>query len=403
MLRAVLCGSLVVALAAACSSPDQQEPTPDPSPRQSESAESLVFRDFAGLPFGELIAQFDDQGAQVSVDIATDDPSSSVRLTFGEFVASGAAVPDVVTLSASDFEVAQAAGLLTEWRLLTIEPAAICYREDLIEAAGIAQSREEFAEVLGQGEGGWEQYFAVGRAYQAATGRAWFGEASHIWDAMVGQLPEGITVPGRMPSAATDSELLLRWTLLTTALSENQSAGEALWDWDAGAALLDDSFATMPCSPGIREVIGAYIAAAGATTGGARWNVVDYFPGGPASMGEVYVGVTTNGAESEAAMALVTWLAGTDAQAQFPGAGIGMPADPAAQSTWMDRDADQFLAQPGAGAIDVARAAGLDLQVVGPGDSALNLEVAGPLLEAVRTQSSSPDQAWQDLLRAVAP
>ncbi len=52
-----------------------------------------------------------------------------------------------------------------------IGPEAVCYRADLFEAAGLPTEREEVATFLGDS---WEDYFAAGEEFIAASDAAWY-------------------------------------------------------------------------------------------------------------------------------------------------------------------------------------------------------------------------------------
>lgn len=203
------------------------------------------------------------------------------------------------------------------------DPAAICFRQDLLEAAGIPSDPTAFASLLASNGGGWDQFLAVGRVYREITGDAWFGDEQLLWASMEGQVQQSVSAGDRDVASLGEGELARRQGLFDGAVEDGLSAGESWWDWRGGAALLDDSFAVTPCTPGIRNVM---VAALGtADVGNAKWAVADFFPGGSWSFADVYVGIRADAGMNDEAVQLFTWLTEAEGQAAIAEAQIGVP------------------------------------------------------------------------------
>ena len=72
-----------------------------------------------------------------------------------------------------------------------IGPEGLCYNGPAFEAAGLPTDRAEVAELFGGEDATWDDYFAVGKQYNEATGKAWYDHSGFVWNAMVNQLDEG--------------------------------------------------------------------------------------------------------------------------------------------------------------------------------------------------------------------
>lgn len=389
----------VLACALAACSDDAAAPNP-PEASASTAPPAAVFSlgDYAYLPLADLIAEYDAARRDQVVTLINAPSASSLRLTMAGVIAGAEPLPDVALFDLASLQAVEASGKYGEPVPLTVYPAAMCFRPDLLAEAGIASTREEFANLLNQNGGGWDQYFAVGRQYTATTGRAWFDGPEVIWQAMAGQLPEGYTVPGRTVSVADDADLRARWDLLGAALADGLSAGERPWDWRTGAALNDGSFATLPCTHATRSSMQQYGDAVGGTP--AAWDLADAFPGGGWLMGGDFIAVATDAAEADSAAEFVAWLTAPEQLARIVDMSIGLPANSEAQAAWSETFAGGIFRNAPTGAIDVTRAAAAPPHVVGTGDSAIDVTVAAPILDRITAGEVSVVDGWAEFAAA---
>ncbi len=188
-----------------------------------------------------------------------------------------------------------------------IGPEAICYRGDLFAAAGLPSDPAEVAALLSSNGGGWDQYFAVGKQYQAGGGGAWFDSIGGTFQGMINQVAVTYEDPatGELLEAPT-AEVKAIFDQLT-AVTE-LSTGYGQWSGDWFAAMGEGGFATMLC-PG--WMLGVIKDSAAGVDG---WNVADVFPGGGGNWGGSYLTVPASGKNVEEAKKLAAWLTAPEQQ-----------------------------------------------------------------------------------------
>ncbi|WP_265521784.1 ABC transporter substrate-binding protein [Oerskovia flava] len=185
-----------------------------------------------------------------------------------------------------------------------IGPEAICYRADLFEEAGLPTDREEVAELLGGADATWDDYFAAGQEFVAASDAGWYDSAMATYQGMVNQLEAAYEeTDGTPKDLATNEDISALYdTVLTESVDNGLSAGLEQWSGDWDAAFQNDGFATMLCPA---WMTGPIEERAGGVEG---WDVADVFPGGGGNWGGSFLTVPSSGPNAEAAQALAAWL-----------------------------------------------------------------------------------------------
>lgn len=405
---------------------------PDVEPQSSRSASptppvAITVANYPGLPIDEILRDFQTANPGISVEItgvpigagATRPslPDDLQRSGLADVVLVADDGLTSVFASADRFSdlssVAQEAGPLPwaaergvddEGDLLavpvTTEPAALCFRGDLLAAAGIVSGRDELAALLGGDAGGWATYFDVGRRYHAATGRAWFDQPEMIWRAMVSQLPPSSSADGVID--APDSELRARWGLLAGAIADGLSAHQEAWSWDGGRGFVDGSFATFLCPHWAIDLVEANTTAGGGDAG-TGWDVADVFPGGGWSWAGVYAAQSSSSAHPDQASALVAWLTAPEQQARFSSAGVGVPSDTRAIDDLAQEGAasDFFNDAPIAGIV-ASRAQRVPQGTLGPAELQRVLDASLPLLHDLDSGAVDGPTAWARAMQSLA-
>jgi cellobiose transport system substrate-binding protein len=208
-----------------------------------------------------------------------------------------------------DWKVAQATtpdGVLMGYGT-DIGPEGVCYRADLFEAAGLPTDRDEVVTLLGDT---WDDYFAAGKQFAAASDVPWFDSSGGIYLGMINQVQnafennDGTVIP---LDENTQVEGIYR-DILTAAVDDGLSAHLNQWSEDWTNAFQNDGFATMLC-PG--WMLGVIEGNAAGVTG---WDIANTFPGGGGNWGGSFLTVPTQSAHPEEAKALANWLTAPEQQ-----------------------------------------------------------------------------------------
>ncbi len=220
-----------------------------------------------------------------------------------------------------------------------IGPEAICYRSDLLAAAGMPTDREAVASAL---QGDWSKYFQLGDQYVAATGKAWFDSAGGTYQGMINQVDAAYEDPDSGDITATDNAEVKSIFQEVTKASATQSAHLGQWSDDWFAGLSNGAFATMLCPGWMLGVI------SGNAKDVTTWDVANVFPNGGGNWGGSYLTVPANGQHVEQAQKLADWLTDPAQQIKaFVNAGtFPSQVDALKDSTLLDFTNDYFNSAP---------------------------------------------------------
>lgn len=232
-----------------------------------------------------------------------------------------------------------------------VGPQAICYRQDLFEAAGLASDPESVAALFPT----WDDYFTVGADYTAKTGKPFVDSANSVLQGIVNQMeyvyeePDGAIIATENPEVKAAYE-----TVIDKAVPISAFAGQ--WSDDWYAAMDNGEFATMLCPP---WMLGIIEGNAPDITG---WNVANAFPSGGGNWGGSYLVVPADGKNTEAASQLAAWLTEAAQQEQaFENAGqFPSVLDAQGSSVILDSTNEYFNDAP-TGSIAADRAAAIEV------------------------------------------
>jgi cellobiose transport system substrate-binding protein len=238
-----------------------------------------------------------------------------------------------------------------------IGPSAICYRQDLFEAAGLESDPAAVAELLGGEDATWDDYFAAGAQFVEASDAAWYDSAMSISQGMVNQIDNAYEESDGTPKdLAENTEIKdIYDTVLEQSTTNGLSAGLEQWSADWDAAFQNDGFATMICPAWMTGPIEER------SGGVAGWNVADVFPGGGLNWGGSFLTVPATGPNAEAAKELAAWL--TDPAQQttaFENAGTFPSQVEAQESEAVQSFTNEFFNAAPVGEIFVNRALAID-------------------------------------------
>lgn len=237
-----------------------------------------------------------------------------------------------------------------------IGPQAVCYREDLVKAAGLPSEPAAFAEFLGAENATWDDYFEAGHKFAEKSDAAWFDSANATFHSMVGQVEAAYEDPASgEPTKLSDNSTVK--DMFTQVLTESAelSAGLTQWEGDWDSAFQNNGFATMLCPA---WMAGPIEERAGGVEG---WNIADVYPGGGGNWGGSFLTVPASGKHTEEARKLAAWLTAPEQQIKaFESAGT-FPSQVEAQNAQVLLDSkNDFFNNAPTGQIFSSRAVALN-------------------------------------------
>ena len=407
----------------ACSGDTDEPGTADGDDGESSDEEiTLTVATFNNFGYtDELLAQYTEEHPNVTVKHVTAAESDDARTNLTtKLAAGGEGLADIEAIEVdwlpelmqypdlfTDLTNAELDGRWVDWKVqqattpdgkligygTDIGPEAICYRSDLLEAAGLPSEREEVAEWIGGENATWDTYFEAGQEYVDETGNAWFDSAQATFQGMVNQLDGAYEDPatGEPKDLASNTEVKdLYDQVIAASADENLSAGLEQWgdDWTAG--FQNDAFATMLCPA---WMTGPIEQNAGNVEG---WDIADVFPGGGGNWGGSFLTVPASGAHTEAATELAAWLTSPDVQTQaFEEAGTFPSQIEAQESEAVQTFTNEFMNEAPAGAIFSTRAQAIDgAPFKGKNYFAIHAEVQNAI-NRVDLNDEEPEASWE--------
>ena len=281
-----------------------------------------------------------------------------------------------------------------------IGPEGICYRSDLLEAAGMPSDRDGVAKLLGGADATWDDYFNAGKQYVAATGKAWFDSSAATYQGMVNQIQYSYIDKDDNVIATTNADIKAAYDKLTTAaLTDKESAGLKQWDGPTwGAAFKTDQFATMLCPAWIINNIKGN---SGADFKG--WDIADVFPGGGGNWGGSFLVVPAQSKVSEAAAKVAAWVTAAKQQEAVFATAANYPSSPTAEATdAVSSKTEPFLNDAPVGTIFKDRAAAVK---VVPYKGAQYFDIQTKMADALNRvdvdKSMSPADSWNQWISDV--
>ena len=367
----------------------------------------------------ELLAQYEEEHPNVTVKHVTAAESGDARTNLTTKLAAGGEgladieaievdwLPELMQYPDLFADLPTIDGRWVDWKVqqattpdgkligygTDIGPEAICYRSDLLEAAGLPSEREEVAEWIGGEDATWDSYFAAGKEYVDETGDAWFDSAQATFQGMVNQLDGAYEDPatGEPKDLAGNTEVKDLYDQVVAASTEDDlSAGLEQWGDDWAAGFQNDAFATMLCPA---WMTGPIEQNAGNVEG---WDIADVFPGGGGNWGGSFLTVPASGAHTEAATELAEWLTSPDVQTQaFEEAGTFPSQIEAQESEAVQSFTNDFMNDAPAGAIFSTRAQAIDgAPFKGKNYFAIHAEVQNAI-NRVDLSGEDPEASWE--------
>ena len=282
-----------------------------------------------------------------------------------------------------------------------IGPQGLSFRGDLLAKVG-AGTRDEFTAKLGGANASWDNFFALGKEYKNATGKAFYPNSSAIWNSFVNQQAEGYYKKDGTTLNIEGNEALKGFL---GQLLDAQQAGLSLnlnfWDGALSAEAQKNNDFAVHVTPGwmLGVVKGWYPEDQRDKPQG--WDFADVYPGGATNWGGAWLAVAENSPNKQAAADLAAWLTAPEQQVKaFKAAGPFPSTKEGGEAVAAENALDPFFNNAPTGAILANRAVGVTPQVKGKDDALIQEKVFGPILSRLDNgEFKTVDEAWDAALK----
>jgi cellobiose transport system substrate-binding protein len=272
-------------------------------------------------------------------------------------------------------------------------PEAMCYRPDLLKAAGLPSDRA----ALDASWSTWQGFINFGKQYVAKTHKPFLDSAASIFNAAVTQGTEGYDNSSGKPDVKNSDGVTTAWSLATSAAQAKITAGLSQFSTPWNQAFANGAFAAISCPS---WMLGYITSEAGQAVSG-DWDVAS-LPGGAANWGGSWLGVPKAGKNQAAAEALAEWLTAPaqqitmwTSQQHFPSSSTAAQDSSVAAAT-----SDYFNKAP-IGQIFGNSASKLKQQPIGPYDTQIQSDIDTSLTN-VETKGEAPAKAFTEALANIA-
>ncbi|MFL6145534.1 MAG: extracellular solute-binding protein [Labedaea sp.] len=274
-----------------------------------------------------------------------------------------------------------------------IGPLAMCYRKDLLDAAGMPSDPEQVKSMFAS----WDSYFAAGDAYVQKTKKPWFDSDSQIFNAMVNQLETGYIDKNDKLAIESNPKIKQNWDKVTAAGSRGQTAKLVAFSNEWNSGFKTGAFATKTCPS---WMLGVIKGQAGPENAG-KWAVTDAFPEGGGNWGGSYLAVPKQSKHPKEAAELAAWLTAPEQQVKaFKTTGNFPSQVKALESSDLLSTTNDYFGNVKAGELFAKQARKVGkAQYKGPGDGQIQENATSPALQAVEGGKSA-EEGWKQAVDA---
>lgn len=329
--------STIALLASACgggSDDTTDEPAGDGGTETTDEEITLTISTFNEWGYDTLLDQYMEEHPNITIEHNKFATSNEARDQFNTSLAAGSGLADVVGVEVDwmpeimqyadqfvDLTSDSVEGRWQDWKVgqattpdgklvgygTDIGPEAIAYRADLFEAAGLPSDREAVAELFGGDSATWDDFFAVGEQFSAASDVPFYDSGAAIYQGLVNQIEVAYEDPDTQEIIAIDNpEVKAAYDAVMA--HTDLSAGLQQWSEDWTNSFQTNGFAVMLAPSWMLGVI------SGNAEGVVGWDVAPVFPGGGGNWGGSFLTVPTQSEHPEEAKALADWLTAPEQQ-----------------------------------------------------------------------------------------
>ncbi|GAA3458377.1 ABC transporter substrate-binding protein [Saccharothrix longispora] len=268
-----------------------------------------------------------------------------------------------------------------------IGPLAMCYRKDMLDAAGLPSDPEGVKALFAT----WDSYFQAGDTYVQKTGKPWFDSAAQIFNPMHNQSKVGYFDRDDKLSIETNDDKKI-WDQVTGAVARGQSAKLVAWSKEWQTGFKESAFATKTCPS---WMLGVIEGNAGPDHKG-KWAVTAAFPGGGGNWGGSYLTIPKQGKNKAEAVKLAAWLTAPEQQIKAFVAKGTFPSQTQAliSPELLNKTSDYFGGEKVGLLFSEQANKVAGAQYKGPQDGEIQDNVIAPALQAVE-QGTSAEDGWK--------
>lgn len=179
--------------------------------------------------------------------------------------------------------------------------AAMCYRRDLFQQAGLPIEREAVAARWRT----WQDFLQMGREYHQRTGKGFIDTVQKVFEAIAVQRGGTLFVDRTNHFVRSSESLNTAWRQSLDMLDANISARVPLWTQNWLAGMGDGSFAVMVCPSWLLGLI----EERGGTSLRGQWDIAA-MPGGGGNWGGTWLAVPKQSRYQRQAAELAAFLTG---------------------------------------------------------------------------------------------
>ena len=270
---------------------------------------------------------------------------------------------------------------------------AMCYRKDLVEAAGLPSDRDALSAMWPD----WNSFIATGQKFQeAGTGVKWVDSATNMLNPIIAQQAVGYFDTSDQLVFDTNPGIKTAWDSTMDMISKDESAGLAAFSPEWNAGFKKGKFATVACPAWMM----GYIKDQAPDTSG-KWDVAA-IPGGGGNWGGSFLAIPKESKNPQAAYDLAAYLTAPEQELQIFKDTGNLPSLPALYTDpALTSFTNPFFSDAPVGTIFSDTAAALQPQYLGTKNGPVRQAVENVVRE-VENGSLSAEDGWEKASKAAA-
>jgi cellobiose transport system substrate-binding protein len=408
--------------AAACGSSDK--------PAANAKPDKLIVDTFGEFGYDDLVKQYEQQTG-IKVELRKTAQLGDYRPKLVRYLATGKGAGDVVALEEgiiNEFKINPAnwvdlkqyvgdksadylpwkydLGKSADGKLIglptDVGSLAVCYRRDLLQAAGLPADRDQVSALWPS----WDKFIETGQKYKTATGKALLDTVTTAASAVMFQVGGEIfydkdnnlyTSDGKTLVASQSAAVKQAWDTATKLADAGITAKVSTWSNEWSAGFKNGTFAATFCPSWMTGIVQDN---SGADNKG-KWDVAAV-PGGSGNWGGSWLSVPTQSKYPEEAAKLAAFL--TNASSQVAAFKLKGPLPTnlqALQNPDFQSYTNAYFNNAPTGKIFGGSVANIKPLSLGPKHGSVKEKAFEPALQSYEQGKASKDAAWQQFLKDV--